>query len=37
MKHNCFVIGVPKAGTTTLAHHLRQHPDIFFHGTLKIP
>ncbi len=28
MKHNCFVIGVPKAGTTTLAHYLRQHPDI---------
>lgn len=26
---NFFVVGVPKAGTTALYHHLREHPDIF--------
>jgi Sulfotransferase family len=26
---NCFIVGAPKAGTTSLYHHLDQHPDIF--------
>ena len=26
---NFFIVGAPKAGTTSLYHHLRQHPDIY--------
>jgi hypothetical protein len=26
---NFFVVGAPKAGTTSLYHYLRQHPDVF--------
>ena len=26
---NCFIVGAPKAGTTSLYYHLDQHPDIF--------
>ena len=26
---NFFIVGAPKAGTTTLYHHLRAHPDVF--------
>ncbi len=26
---NLFIVGAPKAGTTSLFHHLDQHPDIF--------
>lgn len=29
IKPNIFIIGVQKAGTTSLYHHLRKHPDIF--------
>ena len=28
-KPNFFVVGAPKAGTTSLYHYLRQHPDIY--------
>lgn len=33
---NLFVVGAPKAGTTSLWHHLRQHPDVFM-SALKEP
>ncbi len=26
---NFFIVGAPKAGTTSLYHHLRQHPDVY--------
>ncbi len=26
---NFFIVGVPKAGTTSLYHHLSQHPDVY--------
>lgn len=26
---NCFIVGAPKCGTTSLYHYLRQHPDVF--------
>lgn len=29
-KHNLFIVGQPKAGTTALYYYLREHPDIFF-------
>lgn len=28
-KPNFFIIGAPKCGTTSLAHYLGEHPDIF--------
>ena len=28
-KSNLFIVGVPKAGTTTLCDYLNQHSDIF--------
>lgn len=33
---NLFVVGAPKAGTTSLWHYLRQHPDVFM-SALKEP
>lgn len=29
-KPNTFVIGVPKCGTTAMAHYMRRHPEAFF-------
>ena len=33
---NFFVVGAPKAGTTSLYHHLDQHPEIYM-SPLKEP
>jgi Sulfotransferase family len=29
MKPNFFIVGTPKAGTTSLYHYLEEHPDIY--------
>jgi hypothetical protein len=36
LKPNFIVVGVPKAGTTSIFHYLSQHPDIYLPGTTEL-
>lgn len=36
-KPNFFIVGAAKCGTTSLYHHLKSHPDIYFCETYKEP
>ncbi len=32
-----FIVGAPKAGTSSLAHYLRQHPQLFLPDRKDVP
>ncbi len=36
VKPNFLIIGVPKAGTTSIYHHLRSHPDVYMPNTTEL-